>query len=180
MDSIDLDQLERRARVRYERNRLSRALWGFAPVAAIVGPAAFVARQPSWTLAIGLGVFALGVVLLWHGRDLRRGVLPGVAAGLVPLLFALCAPHVGHMCIGEGCMMVCVPACTFGGALAGLGVGIVARRQRLYGSALVAASSVALLTGAMGCACVGFAGVVGLVGGFALGVLPSFVRQLGG
>jgi len=171
MDSIDLDQVERRARARYERRRLWRALWGFAPIAAIVVPAALVARHPSWTLAIGLGVFALGVVLLWYGRDVRRGVLPGVAAGLVPLVFALCAPHVGHICTGDRCMMFCVPACTVGGALAGLAIGIVVHRQGLGGAALVAASLVALATGAMGCACVGFAGVAGLALGFGLGLV---------
>ena len=176
MDSIDLDRVERRARARYERQRLWRALWGFAPLAAIVGPAALVARHPSWTLAIGLGVFALGVVLLWYGRDLRRGVLPGVAAGVVPLVFALCAPHLGHECMGDSCMTVCVPACTLGGALAGLAVGFVVRRQKLSRTALAAASLVALLTGAMGCACIGLAGVVGLILGFGLGLLPSMAK----
>ena len=64
MDSIDLDHVERRARARYERHRLWRAVWGFAPIAAIVGPAALVAQHRSLALAIGLGVFATGVVLL--------------------------------------------------------------------------------------------------------------------
>jgi len=177
MDSIDLERVEKRARMRYERGRLWRAIWGFAPVAAIVGPAALVARHPSWTLAVGLGVFALGVVLLWYGRDVKRAVLPGLAAGFVPLVFALCAPHVGHVCTGEGCMMFCVPACTIGGALAGFGVGIVARRQGLSVAAVAAASFVALLTGAMGCACVGLAGVAGLAAGFTVGLAPALVTR---
>ena len=178
MDSIDLERIEKRARFRYEMRRLWRAVWGFAPVAAIVGPAALVAGRPSWTLAIGLAVFALGVVLLWYGRDVKRAVLPGLAAGLVPLVFALCAPHLGHACVGDSCMNFCVPACTLGGGLAGLGVGVFARRHRQSVATVVAASFVALLTGAMGCACIGLAGVAGLAAGFALGLVPALASRM--
>jgi hypothetical protein len=64
--------------------------------------------------------------------------------------------------------MVCIPACATGGVVAGLavaGVGASPKRHRF----LIAASSVALLTGAMGCACVGHAGVAGLALGFGAG-----------
>jgi hypothetical protein len=42
----------------------------------------------------------------------------------------------------------------------------------------LAASTIAVLTGAMGCSCVGYAGVVGLIAGFVVGLLPAIVRRL--
>jgi hypothetical protein len=41
----------------------------------------------------------------------------------------------------------------------------------------LSASSLALLTGAMGCTCVGYSGVAGLALGFAVGSAPGFFRR---
>ena len=38
-------------------------------------------------------------------------------------------------------------------------------------------SAVALLTGAMGCVCVGYAGIAGLALGFGAGMVPGLVRK---
>jgi hypothetical protein len=168
MESVE--RIEERARFRYELARVRRALLGFAPVLVIVGGAALVAKRPTTTVAFGVAVFAVGAVLLWYGRDLRRAVLPGVAAGLVPLVITLCANHIGHACMGDACMAVCIPACAAGGVLAGLAVASIGIRRRSGAGFWIAASAVALLTGAMGCACVGYAGVGGLVAGFGVGL----------
>jgi hypothetical protein len=175
MESVE--RIEQRARIRYELARVRRALLGFAPMFAIVGAAALVAKRPSTTLAFGVAVFAVGAVLLWYGRDLRRAVLPGVAAGLVPLVIALCANHVGHACMGDACMTVCIPACAAGGVLAGLAVASIGVRSRSGAGFWIAASAVALLTGAMGCGCVGYAGVGGLVLGFAVGLASRVLAR---
>jgi hypothetical protein len=142
----------------------------------IVAVAAAFARVPSVTAALGLGVFMTGVVFLWYGRDLKRAVLPGVAAGLVPLVFALCASHFHH-CSDDACMSFCVPACAAGGLLAGLAVAVIGHRQRAGVAFWLAASGLALLTGSMGCSCVGYAGVAGLAAGYAMGVVPNLVRR---
>jgi hypothetical protein len=92
------ERLEERAKIRYELARLRRAVLGFAPVFVIVAVAALFAKRPSSTLAFGVAVFTVGAVLLWYGRDLRRAVLPGLAAGIVPLVLVLCANHVSHVC----------------------------------------------------------------------------------
>ena len=130
MDSIDLVAAERRARLRYEWTRARRALIGFAPVLLVVLGASALTPRPAWVWFFGLGLFAVGVVLLWYGRDLRRAVLPGVAAGLVPLILAVCANHLGHVCMGDECMTWCVPACTAGGIVAGLAVASVGLGRR--------------------------------------------------
>ena len=177
MDSTELEKLRRRARLKYEWSRLSRALLGFAPVLLIVVLAACVAKRPSSTLLFGAGMFSVGVVLLWYGRDLKRAVLPGLAAGFVPMVLALCANHMGHYCTGDECMSLCVPACAGGGTVAGLTVAYFGYRGN-HGLAYWGASSVvALLTGAMGCACIGYSGLLGLGAGYLASLVPMAVRK---
>jgi hypothetical protein len=172
-----VEHIEHRARVRYELGRLRRALLGFAPVLVLVALAAVFSKEPSSTVAIGVGVFAVGAVFLWYGRDVRRAVLPGVAAGVVPLVLALCASHVGHACTGDRCMALCVPACATGGVLAGVVVATLAIRRRSGLGFGLGASGVALLTGAMGCAYAGYAGVAGMVLGFGAGLVAVLVSR---
>ena len=176
MESVE--RIEQRARIHYELARLRRALLGFAPALAIVAIAALIAKHPSTTVGFGIAMFAVGAVLLWYGRDLRRAVLPGVAAGLVPLVLTLCANHMGHACMGDRCMSLCIPACATGGVLAGLAVAAVGIRRRSGIGFWLAASALALLTGAMGCGCVGYAGLVGLGLGFGGGFAFGFVGKL--
>lgn len=139
----------------------------------IVAVAVLLAKQPSATLAFGLGTFGVGTILLWYGRDFRRAVLPGVGGGLVPLVLVLCASHVEHRCMGGSCTMVCLPLCAGGGVLAGVVVAVIGVRGRHDWGFWLASSAVALLTGAMGCACVGLAGVAGLASGFGAGFVAT-------
>lgn len=176
MDSAELSRVERRARIRYEWARMRRALLGVAPVLLIVAAARALTGHSPATLAFGLGTFVLGAVMLWYGRDPRRAVFPGVAAGLIPLALVLCTYHL-HGCMSDGCMMVCLPACALGGVVAGLAVASVGHRRRASLSFWVSASATALLTGAMGCSCVGYAGVVGLAAGYVVGLLPGVLRR---
>jgi hypothetical protein len=177
MDSTDLEAFERRARRRYEWVRVRRAIVGFSPALAIVGAAALNERRPGSATAFGLAMFAVGVMLLWYGRDVRRAVLPGVALGALPLVLALCANHL-HSCHGGACMSFCMPACVLGGLGAGIGVGIIGHRARRTAGYWAAVSSLALLTGATGCTCAGYAGVVGLAAGFVVGLAPELIRSV--
>ncbi|HEX2870787.1 MAG TPA: hypothetical protein VHP33_06010 [Polyangiaceae bacterium] len=172
------DQIERRARRSYELARLWRAVAGFSPILLVVAAAALLANRPSATLAFGLSTFGVGAALLWYGRDLRRAVLPGVVAGLVPLILVLCARHVEHMCMGDACMTLCLPVCAIGGVLTGLTLAAIGLRGRHGWGFWVASSVVALLTGAMGCACVGLAGLAGLALGFGVGLVPTVAKKL--
>lgn len=176
MDSTELREVERRARVRYEWARAKRALVGFAPLLLVVAVATAVARHPSATAAFGAAAFLAGATMLWYGRDPKRAVLPGVLAGFVPLVLVLCTSHM-HGCMGDSCMMVCVPACSAGGVVAGLAVASVGNQRHAGSVFWLSASALALLTGSMGCACVGYSGVAGLAIGFAAGVVPGLLRR---
>lgn len=176
MDSTDLTHLQRRVRWAYEFGRLRRALLGVAPVLVIVAVAACVAHRPMSTLWFGLATVSVGAAMLWYGRDPQKAVLPGIAAGLVPLVFALCANHM-HACGADGCSSLCVPACALGGVVAGLAVASVGNQRNTGPWFWVSASSLALLTGAMGCACIGYSSVIGLGLGFGAGMIPGLLRR---
>ncbi|MBN2196723.1 MAG: hypothetical protein JW751_28195 [Polyangiaceae bacterium] len=177
MPSIDLDRMRWRVRLAYELGRLRLALLGMAPVALIAAAAVCVAHRPASAFAFGVATVVAGVVMLWYGRDPQRAILPGVAAGLVPLVLATCANH-WHSCGPHGCTSLCVPACTLGGVVAGLAVASVGNRRRAGIWFWVSASGIAVLTGAMGCSCVGYSGVVGLGLGYGAGVVPGLMRRV--
>lgn len=176
MGSIDLSHVQRRARVAYELGRLRLALVGVAPVALVAAVAVWLGHRPMSALGFGLATVMVGATMLWYGRDPQRAVLPGVAAGLVPLFLALCASRY-HACGPNGCISFCVPACTLGGVVAGLAVASVGNKRRAGAWFWLSASGLAVLTGAMGCTCIGYSGVVGLGIGFAGGVVPGLLRR---
>jgi hypothetical protein len=178
MESVDLSQLERRARRKYEWARARRAIVGFAPALAVVIIAALANKHPMSALTFGAAMFVVGVGLLWYGREVRRAVLPGLAVGLLPLALALCANHVGHACMGDHCLTLCVPACALGGLGAGFGISIIGVRWKQGWPFWAGCTVLTLLTGAMGCSCVGYGGVAGLVLGYGIGVLPMLVRRI--
>jgi hypothetical protein len=176
MASTDLAALERRARRGYEVGRVRQALLGVLPLLFIVPVAACMTHRPAATVVLGMGAFALSAIMLWYGRDPQKAVLPGVAAGLVPLTMALCANQM-HYCGPDGCTSLCIPACTVGGVLAGLVVAWAGRKRRAGPWYWLSAASLALLTGAMGCSCIGYGGIVGLAAGFAAGLVPILLSR---
>jgi len=103
MESGDVQRVERRARAAYELARLRRAAIAFAPMLLLVAVAAVFGDRVRPALALGTSLFIVGVSLLWYGHDIRRAELPGIAAGAVPLVLALCARHIPHGCTGDTC-----------------------------------------------------------------------------
>lgn len=178
MESVtEMSKAFRRARVAYEWGRARRAFLGFLPIFVLVGAVSLLGDQPRWTLAFGIVLFALGVVMLWYGREPKRAVLPGLAAGVVPLVLVLCARQVGHFCTGTSCTSLCIQACAVGGILAGLAVARVGHSRNGGLGFWVAASSVAILTGAMACSCLGISGIAGLALGYAAGTVPVLLGR---
>lgn len=123
-------------------------------------------------------MFVVGVALLWYARDIRRAVLPGLALGIFPLALTLCANHMGHACMGDHCMTLCIPASAIGGLGAGIGVSVIGLRWKQGIAFWIGATVLTLLTGAMGCSCVGFTGVAGLALGYGVGLLVGTIRRI--
>lgn len=178
MDSTEVKGAESRARLAYEMSRLRRAVLGFAPMLALVAVALLLGNRSMPTLAFGMGLFVFGVVLLWYGRDVKRAVLPGVAAGTVPLIFALCSRHMGQTSMDGRGMAVCVAACVAGGLIAGAVISFAGIRGKRSFGFVLAAAGVTLFTGAMGCVCAGGWGLVGLVLGFGVTAAPGLISAV--
>lgn len=166
MESTDPEALERRFRRTYELARLKNALRAFIPMLLVVAASAAFGHRPAVVLVVGPLLFAAGVLALWYGGEPGRGVFPGALAGGAALVLVLCANQMGHLCTGERCLSWCLPACITGGLLAGSLVSVVGVRQKRGWGYWLSASSITLLTGALGCSCVGFSGLLGLAGGF--------------
>jgi hypothetical protein len=146
------------------------------PIAAIVLLAACIADHPPLTITVGAAAAFLGAVFLWYGRAPQKAVLPGFTAGLVPLFLVVGVNHL-HMCGPDGCTSLCMYACAIGGLAAGLGVSVVSYRRGAGPAFWLSASGIALLTGAIACAGVGYGGVAGLVLGFGAGALSTVAQR---
>lgn len=177
MDSTDFQRFKRKARLQYEATRLLRSALGFAPMLMVVGAAALIGRKPLSALAFGSLLYVAGVALLWAGQGLRRAVIPGVLFGSIPLVLAMAA-NLGHGCNGDHCSTLCLPACAVGGLTSGFGMSVLAIRKKFSGGVWVGAALTTFLTGAMGCSCVGYSGVMGLGLGLVVGSIPLLGRRL--
>jgi hypothetical protein len=64
-----------------------------------------------------------------------------------------------------------------GGLIAGLVLAALGKRRQHGMAFWLSASGITLLTGAMGCACVGYAGLIGLSAGYAIGFVPALLKS---
>jgi len=161
-----MTDLAQRARRAYEWGRLRFAL-RLAPIVAGAAVVAFACGRPFDLCGLlGGALLLVAVGLTFLGGSAAGGVVPGLVAGLAPL--ALLVRTVGHACVGNSCMALCMPACIAGGALAG--AFIATRRGDAW--FLLVALLVAGLTGSLGCTMAGMSGVLGMLGGALLAGAP--------
>ncbi len=156
----------------YERGRLAFAVrWALPALLLPLSSLALGSRLGS-VLGLGLALVAALAFGLFRGGTLLRSAVTGLEAGLLPLALAHAAQLYGHVCTPAGCSTLCVPACAAGGLLAGAFIAVRTRRAERPLVATGAAAGLALLTGSLGCSCVGYFGVLALVGGLLLS-LPA-------
>ncbi|MCU0677522.1 MAG: hypothetical protein MUE69_32645 [Myxococcota bacterium] len=171
-------EAERRARRVYELARIRRAVLAASPILALATVAALVSPSPTRVVPFALLSFGAAALMVWQSRSMSRAALVGMLAGTVPLALSLaanqwhaCGPH---GCASHGFSSFCAPACAVGGLVAGLGVGLASPRTRGAAPFWIGASGLAWGVGALGCACVGAVGVVGLAVGLLAGVMPAW------
>jgi hypothetical protein len=165
------DARDRRLLAAYEAGRLRHALVAASPLIALAVPPVCVGTRPLVTLALVALLYVAGVLCAWRGRELGRGMFAGALAGVLPLGLALVAQSMGHACTPAGCVSWCVPACTAGGVGAGAFIAWCAARRRAPFAFWGAAAGTSALTGALGCACAGYGGVLGLAIGLAVSLM---------
>jgi hypothetical protein len=166
-----------RARRAYERGRLQAALWLAVPLVPLVVWTWSWCRYPTVAATCGAAIVALTVAFRWRGQVWGRAVVPGLAAGLAPLVLPWLMRGASDVCVGEMCCSLCLVGCIGGGLLAGALVG--RRAASLHegaGTFLAAAGALALLAGAPACAFAGVIGLAGLLLGFAAGSAPALAR----
>ncbi len=174
--TLEPNTLERRLRRFYEMGRMLRALrlglpiLGLALLAYWFGPG----RSFDQFAAGSLGL--LGLVYLWRGQMAEKATFPGIVAGMVPLLLTHLANAGQSGCEHGVAVTSCMVACLVGGVVAAL---VVVRFASPLPRPLPAwgfAASLAFLTGALGCSCIGYSGVLALSGGLLLTSSPQLVR----
>ena len=161
--------LEVRARRAYEKGRLTHAAGRVSPLVPLLALALLGCAPSHEVIACAAVLTVVITLLLWRGQDWGAGVGPGVAAGLVPLLFPILVEAGGHLCLPGSCLLL--PAvCAAGGLLGGLLLGFVSpppRPGRMV--PFIVACSVAALMGAVGCLLYGLIGLAIMAAGLATG-----------
>ena len=167
--------LEARARRSYELGRLRWALRS-APLVLAAGTAAVACGRPfALTCILTFALLGLTVAFSFRGGSASRAVTPGLAAGSLALAMPLLMATLGHACFGPACLKLGLPACIFGGALAGLVIARSAVRAHPGIGFLAAAVAVGALAGSLGCTMAGAAGVFGMLAGAVLAGAPVLV-----
>jgi hypothetical protein len=179
MEPEALDALKMRLRRAYEYGRARHAARAAAPTIAIAVVGGLMSDRAS-TIAIGVALYLTAALFHWRGRHLGRGVFPGVVAGLIPFAAAHAARMYGHFCTAGGCISACVPACLTGGLIAGAIVAGIVRRWDRPRVSWASASTIAALTSALGCACVGFSSLLAVAAGLLVGAFPLVLRPARG
>jgi hypothetical protein len=147
----------------YERGRAWWATTSVLPLVVVPLGSFAVGHRLFSSAVLGVMLLVIAGALLWVGRELGRGLTVGLKAGIVPLVMSHGANLYGHLCTGDGCTSLCVPACVLGGLVAGVAVALAASRAREPWRVLLSGGGVAIVVGAFGCACVGFTGIIGMM-----------------
>jgi len=155
----DRDAVFSRAASAYERARW----WRGARAALLVLPLTAVSlvwsRNPTVSVVIAVALAAAVVLFVRAGGLTARAVVPGLSAGVVPLVLPLVAcPSCSTLPTGASLLV-----CASGGVLSAAilaSFALHARRDRIPFA--IAAGAIAGLAGSLGCVVVGLAGVVAM------------------
>ena len=169
---MDESVLRLRARRAYELGRLRWSLRP-APMVAVAFVAAVACGRPlDLCCLLGASALLLSVGFSYVGGEAGRAVLPGLAGGALALALPLASRPIGHACMGDACLSLCLPACVLGGAISGAFLAHRAAREERGRVFLAAAVGLAGVLGALGCTLAGFSGVVGMAGGALVAGTP--------
>ena len=169
--------LRARALRAYEGGRAASALVRTLAVVPLPLIALACGCQPRTVLITGSLFLAAVGFCYWRGGDWRRGVTPGIAAGVVPLLTPTLLQAGIHACRLETCGLMTL-ACAAGGLLGGFLLAWWAPAPAAAGRLpFVVACVVAGLAGAIGCLAYGGIGLAVMAAGLAAGSLPALALR---
>jgi hypothetical protein len=169
---LDESVLAARARRAYELGRLRWALRVAPAVVAAFAAAIACGRPLELCAALGAGALLLAVGLAFAGGEAGRAVGPGLVAGGFALALPLAVRTLGHVCLSDVCMTLCLPSCVAGGAIGGAFLALRAAREERGRAFIGGAVAVAGLLGALGCTLAGLSGVAGMLAGVFVAGTP--------
>lgn len=166
-----------RARRAYEGGRLASAALRAVALVPLPALALGCGCRP-YSVAVAGSIFLVAALFcFWRGGDWRRGAIPGIAAGLVPLLSASFILAGSHACRSGTCGTMTF-ACAAGGLLGGMLLAWIAPSPRSSrGLPFVVACVMAGLEGGIGCLAYGAVGLAVMVAGIAVGSLPAYALR---
>ena len=147
----------------FRRGRARHAMLDGLLALALLVPAAAWSAGGERSFVLATSVFLGVVAFVYRGGEAGRIALPAVTLGMIPLACALLAPGLDDLCGPGGCHSFCVAACGAGGAAAGILSGRIVAQSTRPGVGFFVAFGLVGLTGSIGCACVGAAGVASLL-----------------
>lgn len=172
-DSRRAQRARRQARLAFERGRVLSALRFSWPMA--VWAVASVALDPVATVAIPGVVLLLGTIgFAWRGGSWRRGAALGTIVGFVTWMLSanLRVWRFDLDCAGCDGMRECALTCVSLGLLGGVGLGLLAVRDREPVATCVAAIASTMFGGLMARGATGLYSGSGIVFAYVIGAVP--------
>ncbi|HEY5962137.1 MAG TPA: hypothetical protein VIV60_36525 [Polyangiaceae bacterium] len=170
--SSDITELQRLALRAYERGRVKWAtLGGFLLLIASVVGLISAGRAPVFFVIAG-GLALMAGIYIWRGGDAGNALLPGLAAGLLPLVLSAVLLDCRAECSGI-CMRHCMLVCAVGATAAGLLAAFLTRHHPRRWKAWLFAVALVPASGLLGCPHVGYGQVCGLLVGLFVSRLFS-------
>jgi hypothetical protein len=168
---------EVRARRAYEWGRAFWALKRALVVAGLSGIALLTCTNLVATAGGVLLLASLVMALFWRGQEFAEGVRPGLLAGLVPFVLPVASQATGYLCSDTVCLVL-PTVCVAGGVVGGAALGVLAKRPFAeHVGFWIAAVSVTVALGSVGCLMAGLAGLAGLAVGLFVGAAPVLVAR---
>lgn len=161
----------------FEAARARTALVGALPAFLYMLAAGALGADRS-TMLLGAGMFTFAAFGVFIGHPYARGVGLGLVLGAIPFTVASYAQSAGHMCLDGACVAVCMPACTAAGIATGLLGSWLLVRARGGVASFVSLATIVSLAGAMGCHCIGYGSIGGLIAGLLVASAPSWPRLI--
>lgn len=166
--------IRNRAKRAYEIGRLRLGFRSALPVVPMAGISLLACQQPLMTLITSAILLVLVSGFMWRGEIYGQAVGPGLLAGIAPLILPIVFRLGGHCCVGGACWSTCMLGCVTGGLIAGIVLGLAAAvQQRNRWLFLGLSVTIAVVAGALGCAHIGMAGMLGMVLATFFSSLPA-------
>lgn len=166
------ERTRRLARRAYERGRLRLGVLPALLTLLFTLISLSLGREALYSVAIGAALSAFAFLFSYRGGVLGRAVLPGLVAGMPPLLLPWVLRSVGHYCASGSCHSLCLLGCVSGGLVAGFLLGKWATNQKARYTFLAASGSLAAGAGLLGCTMAGAAGMVGMTAALLVSSVP--------